>query len=241
MDRAGERASKQGRQRHASAMATALRMAAAGGAAWLAVAPVQDWLRGEGGAEGLTRAQRDAALAVAHGDDVEPAVLAPCFLISARWVLGKVLGEVYAPIGPQRVPAVARFVLDLATGALVEARAYGADGVVYAAHVRATKEYVWAGERAELGYQRADGTPLSLSPDAPPSWPAFRSSYGAYLPEGDVRAVALGGRGGARIESIVVHLEHPLVARYAIPDRPSVPPFRSASHTPRRLLPRPPG
>lgn len=237
-------------------MAGALRMAGAGGPACAAtaVAPVADWLADLRASGGLTGAQVTTALAVSHSIPpaagassagapaiTAPAVFAPCILVAGRWMLGKVLGPVYAPLGPAGPPAAARFALDLCTGALVEARAYGAAGVVFVAHARAAKEYAWAGARVELRYERADGAPLNFALDPPPSWAAFCNAYAAYLPVGDLYAVPVAPTGPPGRESIVVTHDRAAVAQYALSNHQSLLPYRSAARAPRRLLPRPPG
>lgn len=194
-------------------------------------------------------------------------VLAPCFRVAERYILGRTLGNLFVPaeLGiPQLANercADARFVLDLQNGSIVEVRQYpAAKTLLCIAYASLRAEFVSLlphhGSRVEITYRRDHSVPTSQADVgqvfenlprgdvSQTSWHHFCINYHSIFPTGPLTATVTSQPGSAtatfKKESIMVTVND----QYAMSFSSSAQAARAGASqarriAPKRLLPRP--
>lgn len=189
-------------------------------------------------------------------------VLAPCFRVAKRFVLGRTLGNLYVPLElglPQLTNercVDARFVLDLQNGSIVEVRQYPAAKVLLCiAYASLRAEFVSLpplhGSRVEITYRR-DHSVSTTQPDlgqvfenvpranlSQSSWHHFCINYHSIFPTGPLTATVTSQPGSAtatfKKESITVTIND----SYAMSFSSTAQSARAGGSQARRIAPKP--
>lgn len=212
----------------------------------------------------ITRRQAAAALVRHLNPSSCREVLAPCFCVDGRYILGRTLGNLYVPpeLGiPQLATepcADARFVLDLQNGSIVEVRQYpDAKALLCVAYASLRAEFLslppFHGSRVEMTYRRDQsasppqpdfGHLFEHMPRAQGSWHQFCTNYGNIFPTGALTATVAAEPGPAvasfKNESIMVTYNDPYAMTFSHAQSSLRPGSQARRIAPKRLLPRPP-
>lgn len=210
----------------------------------------------------ISKKQADNALVRHYSPYNSREVLAPCFRVADRFVLGRTLGNLFVPteLGLPHLlqePCVdARFVLDLQEFAIVEVRQYAsADALLCLAYSSLSAEFLslppFRSSRVEISYmkEQPDAAEEAASAEefrnsATVTWLQFCHNYSKLFPTGSVTATVRSSPGPTthtfKKESIYTTINDPYSATFTSSalsaSRTGVQARRIA---PKRLLPRP--
>ena len=186
-------------------------------------------------------------------------ILAPCFRVASRFILGRVLGKLHVPseLGiPQIVAescADARFVLDLQNGSIVQMRHYPHIANLCVAFAANRAEFLSLVPsnvgRVEVTYRRDQATSSDLESfqlsraNVQMSWDHFCKNYDSFFPTGALNAAVNSQPGQAtttfKNENIKVTVNDKYAMEFSTETMSIKEQERARRIAPRRLLPRP--